>query len=508
MATSTIDELVVSLGLDPKKFNSGMNTVMDACKSLDNAIKALGASLAFVFVKNQITKISDMSQHLDLLSKKTGISTDEIQAWGNAVKIQGGSIEGFESTLQHFANEMQNITTTGNSAMVPMLTRLGITYRNVGGGLKTPIQLLRELSSRFQGMSSQQAFSLAKKFGIDDGTVLLLQKGEKGISQILDKTSHLAALNEKDIKRGIELRKSWQELSLVFQKFAIRIGAAFLPAVQQLAKWGDKIASWMSKNGENIQHIMEGLVLVIGTKLALQAIPALLKALSGLAHNPGFLAIASFIALWDDLRTFMKGGESVFNWKPIIDAFEKFVASPVWKKLKDLFGSIWELLKGVFGLFSDLFGLLSDIGVFNLFAKALEGIAWALEKIVDAAKYLIDKIGVSVSWIRKKLGATSSEEERLGATSSKEEKEIKAGSVFTLTPEIIAEAQKATAPVSPLVPANSNIANNNQTTTTTIENVNINTNSGVDANSIKRLANTTNTTASPTQLALQSNYGM
>lgn len=496
MASTVIDNLVVNLGLNSSEFAAGIKSVEGALEKVNSAVKAIGASLAVVFVKNQLTKFADMAQHLDTLSKKTGISTKEIQDWGNAVQIEGGSAEAFEGTLQHLSDEMQNITVTGTSGMVPMLAKLGISYRNVGGSMKTPIQLLRDLSVKFQGLSNQQAFSLGKKLGLDDGTIALLQKGSKGIDEILKKTSKLAVLNEKDIKRGIQLRKSWQELSLVFKKLGMMIGSAFLPIANKLTSWALKLSEWCNNNGENVKHIFEALAIIWGVNIAQKAIPSLMKALSLLFSHPLFsVGLATLVALFDDLRTFMEGGDSMFNWQPVLDGFQEFINSPLWEKLKGLFSSIWELIKSLVSMFVSLFDLLSDLGVFKALGVALGVVADALGLIVDGLKWIVDKGAGVMKWIGNLFGGKKEEAEP-----------VKNANLSDANVKALQKLEKETTPTIPLTAANNNNVNNSQTSTS-IGNITINTSGDVDSESIKKIANTT-TKSTPSQLAVQSNYGM
>lgn len=486
MASNVIDQLLVTLGLDSKDLDKGLARLQGTLKSVDTVINAFGVSFAGIFVKSQIDKIADMSQNFDLLSKKTGVSTEEIQSWGNAVKIQGGSAANFENTLQYLSNEMQNIAINGNSNLVPMLTRLGIAYRNVGGSLKTPIQLLKELSNKFQGLSNQQAFSLARKLGLDDGTVLLLQKGEKGLNEILNRTRKLNALNEKDIKTGVELRKGWKEIGLVFQKISVQIGAVFLPVVQKLSEWGIKLAEWLDKNGENVKNVLEGIAIVIGVSL-IPKILSLTKALAALMMNPYFAvigaAIAGFLALFDDYKVWKEGGQSLFDWGKGFEFLSK-AATKCWEKLK----SFWDWLK------STWFGKAAKW----LWTTMNGGENGPDDEINEAIKDMLHD-GLSTKDIKEQLTDSGLSDKEIEERINK----VKNNTPVVYRMDDAGKLVRATTPAEPLTRNFATNTTNTTTTTTSIGNVNISAEK-VDGDSIKNLANT----LSDQTLALQSNYGM
>lgn len=524
MATNVIDNFLVQFGLDARDLEKGFAQLQTTLKSVDNMIKATTGYFVAMFAKNQIEKIADMSLHFDLLSKKTGISAEEIQSWGNAVKIQGGTVESFESTLQYLSNEMQSIAINGNSSLVPMITRLGIAYRNVGGSLKSPIQLLRELSVRFQGLSNQQAFSLAKKLGLDDGTVLLLQKGEKGIDEILTKTRKLNALNEKDIKTGIELRKSWKEFGLVIQKLAVQFGALFLPVAQKLSDWGGKFADWMDKHGENVKNVLEGIAIVLGVSL-IPKIAALAKLVVG---NPWIAvlgaAITGFLALFDDYKVWKDGGDSLINWGKAFGYLSE-MASKCWDVLKsfwDWLADSWlgkgfeYLSKGIKSIWEAMGG-----GNNNISDEIDESIRQMLEEglsnkevkdhLVDSGlseKEMEERIAKQRKALQKPKVSNNPEKKIIFKFNDEEDEQlskIPESSDKKIAFKFKEDAQKllvGTNPVSPI--ASRNISNTTNTTTTSIGNVNI-TAEKVDGDSIKNLGNTV---SKQKNLALQSNYGM
>lgn len=87
----------------------------------------------------------------------------------------------------------------------------------------------------------------------------------------------------------------------------------------------------------------------------------------------GFVAI---LALYDDFMTFVEGGESLINWKPLI---------PIIDGVKDSFKALWEVVKGVWKA-------LGYIGqaFYNLFKGDFDA---ALQSLVGLFDTLLETLG-------------------------------------------------------------------------------------------------------------------
>lgn len=180
---TVIDSFVVEFQLDPAKFTKGQREVLENMrKTQDQALR--GANEVESNVKKTFDLISNMKRealtalgiffggrelgefvkHITSLDAATGrlattlgMSVEETSAWQGAIKQAGGSAEGANAALSGLSGEMARFQLTGQSAMLPVLSRLGISLYDQNRNLKTAGQLWLELSQAVQGMNAREA---------------------------------------------------------------------------------------------------------------------------------------------------------------------------------------------------------------------------------------------------------------------------------------------------------------------------------------------------------------
>ena len=112
-----IDTLTVEMLLKNEKFMNAINTVSSAIQgvskkttemgnsfeqqtekgvkgflSLQNAVKGVAATLAAAFVKTGIVQFTEQAAALDRLSQSVRDNVEDLQAFGEAIKREGGSV--------------------------------------------------------------------------------------------------------------------------------------------------------------------------------------------------------------------------------------------------------------------------------------------------------------------------------------------------------------------------------------------------------------------------------
>lgn len=314
MAT-TLDTLVVELVLNSSAFAAQSKGVEKALNGIKTAAQATGLVVAAMFVKSGIAQFVSQAQELGNLSRSVRENAEDLQAWGEAVKREGGTVEGFNSTVKKLSDDLMSIPLTGgNSPLLGGLTRLGVQFRNLDGSMRKPLDLLKDLSSRFQGMSNAQSLALGKKLGLDEATIRLLQKGRKGLDELLVKYKELGVMSNEDIKTGERLKKMFQDYHQVLTALGMRFIRFFLPAAEKVSQWLMTAARWVQQHGRAV----EAGIIAISTAIAAYLIPSLYK----LVANPvllGLTALAGAIFLIiEDFMAWKEGADSalgpVYEW--------------------------------------------------------------------------------------------------------------------------------------------------------------------------------------------------
>lgn len=114
MAT-TLDTLVVELFMNSSAFAAQSKGVEKALNGIKTAAQATGLVVAAMFVKSGISQFVSQAQELGNLSRSVRENAEDLQAWGEAVKREGGTVEGFNSTVKKLSDDLMSIPLTGGN---------------------------------------------------------------------------------------------------------------------------------------------------------------------------------------------------------------------------------------------------------------------------------------------------------------------------------------------------------------------------------------------------------
>ena len=114
MAT-TLDTLFVELFMNSSAFAAQSKGVEKALNGIKTAAQATGLVVAAMFVKSGISQFVSQAQELGNLSRSVRENAEDLQAWGEAVKREGGTVEGFNSTVKKLSDDLMSIPLTGGN---------------------------------------------------------------------------------------------------------------------------------------------------------------------------------------------------------------------------------------------------------------------------------------------------------------------------------------------------------------------------------------------------------
>ncbi|KES13162.1 putative chitinase, partial [Snodgrassella alvi SCGC AB-598-P14] len=175
------------------------------------------------------------------------------------------------------------------------------------------------LADAFSKMPRDQAYTLAKQMGLDDGTFNTLVQGRKELQEILDIQKRMYHSDGEAIARSRELTKQQAILSAHWQSMKQLVGDALTPILLTLIKVVNSFFEFLQRHEKVIKAVFQTAAIVIGTLL----IPTLLsagRALLGFVapFAPAIAAVTAlagaFLLLYDDYDTWAKGGKSLFDW--------------------------------------------------------------------------------------------------------------------------------------------------------------------------------------------------
>ncbi len=257
MAT-VLDEFVITLGLDPAKFDAGQRKAADSlrkfeteftrrtknieqsgAKTLDffEGIKKIAALGAFAIVGEQVgvavNALTSMDARTGRLSLTLGISAQDIVEWQHAIKTMGGSTESANAALGGMNGELTRFAQTGESNVLPVLQSLGVTMYKTNGQLKTASEIYKDISAAVAGMDARTAAGrLSLLPGINEDMINLLIQGLPKVRELLEEGRRLVPVTEANTKAAQEYQHALADLGDSFTGLTRQIVGPFLPALK------------------------------------------------------------------------------------------------------------------------------------------------------------------------------------------------------------------------------------------------------------------------------------
>ncbi|MBH2876095.1 lytic transglycosylase [Serratia marcescens] len=425
MNAETIKDFLISLGFDideagGRKFESVVSGVTM------NAIK-MGAAVeaAALTIVGFTTKIASSLDRLYWQSQRTGATANNIRAIGYAFSQAGGSVEGFNGTLDNLARFLRS--TPGAEGF---LRNLGIQTRDAAGNLRDTAQLVTLVGDKLAKMPYYRANQYAQILGIDESTLLAMRRGVKGFTS--DYQSMLQATGFDSQKAAEQSNKFMTQMRGLANLFGImrdKIGGNLAGGLAgNLESFRKNILLNFPKIEGTITAVLKKVLSLADSIMTLvyrgvqgagelmrwwdrldDTTKGLIKVLGGLLLawrmlNSAFLTspigmvtalIAALVALYDDYQVWKEGGDSLINWgkwKPEIDAAMKGI-----KELRDSIFSVGQEIAKLLNIDLKSWSLKGDIAdltkQFGEFGKMMTMIGDLINALKDGNWSEVGRLG-------------------------------------------------------------------------------------------------------------------
>lgn len=177
MTDNVIDALVVTLGLNSKGFNDG---IQGATESLTGfATKVAGLAIGFKGLEAGIQYFEKLHAQLSDLyftGRNLGVFGTELSRLGELAQLFGGNMEDAAGSVNTLQSAVFNLRFKGQmSESLQMLQRFGVSYLTAQGHMRDPEAIARdaavaiERQAQAAGLNSGERFQLAQSFGLQGG---------------------------------------------------------------------------------------------------------------------------------------------------------------------------------------------------------------------------------------------------------------------------------------------------------------------------------------------------
>lgn len=353
----TIDELVISLGLDPRGVKDGMNKaegmIQSGLSKIGNLVKNIAAPIAGAFAASELfNSYVNGATALDRLSQSLGMDIERLQEWQGAARTAGVEAEEVGNIFRDMNDYITDATRFDSGPLKEIAAQLGISLTDVNGAARNSEAVLLDLADAFQSVGAQEATGYGMQLSFDPGMIALLQQGRDALEELFREQRELGIYTKQDA----EIAKTFnRELGDLWQ--SMKAGSAIVlrmivPAMTKMIDWIERGVKFMREHEKFVQIFFIGLA----TAITAFALPALAKLAVAAATNPFTLLIAGATALalvLEDLYVWMNGGNAALG-----DLWSMF-GTP--EEVKAGIEHLFELLQGLGKEALKLAGYIADV---------------------------------------------------------------------------------------------------------------------------------------------------
>lgn len=392
----------------------------DAVGKADNAASSLGESFksvamqagavlaAFASVGAIIEGVKAATEFNDKLGETAealDINVEELSAWSDAAQMSGGSAEAFQGTLKSMTAAMAQVDTTGKSRLKPFFDELGVSMLDSAGKARPVMDMLPELAEKFQHLSKSEAFGMGQKLGLDQGTVMMLQRGGAELDALIRRQKELGVTTAEDAEIAGDFNDALDDTKHAMRTVYTSIASIILPGLTMLNRGLQFVITWARQN----EKFVTGFFMAIGAAIAVYYLPPIISAAAAtlVAIAPFLLigaaiaaAAAAFALIYDDIMTFLEGGDSVTG--RLLE----------WVNSFGLVRAAIDFVKALFGYLSNEIAAFLENSTavqagIDIMTMAFEGLKSVLDTIIEAFSWIMEKgaaLGGIISSVTGALG--------------------------------------------------------------------------------------------------------
>lgn len=202
----------------------------------------LGAAQQLMDARNQIND----------LGNAIGQSNEQLQAFGFAARLSGGSLQELEPSLKAFPKRLDDMA-RGTGEARAAFERMGLSSEYVNDALNNGVDLTAEIVDKLQNVENvtQRAAFATQIFG-EKGTRLLQVLGSKGLDDWVELTKRYAI----DVgPEAVDTSARWEAVSGMLEGKLSQLGEAIFEAVVNSEKFTE-VAAVLSGMMEALQAAM------------------------------------------------------------------------------------------------------------------------------------------------------------------------------------------------------------------------------------------------------------
>jgi hypothetical protein len=242
---------------------ASMNRAFGAVKA---TLAAIGVGISLEGMRSLVQSSIDAADHLNDLSKKTGIAVDTLGGLGFAAKQAGGDLDSFADAATKLNRSIAEAG-AGDKAKGEVFKTLGINVKDATGQLKTADQVMAELADKFASYADGPnkvaiAIALLGKAGADQ--IPVLNEGGQALLRNIEYYKRFSGVTQDVAEQADQFNDTLTKLRLLSGALGTNIASSLLPTLQGLA---DQLLEAKEKStlfkdvSEGLNSVIKGLAI-------------------------------------------------------------------------------------------------------------------------------------------------------------------------------------------------------------------------------------------------------
>jgi hypothetical protein len=257
MAT-VIDALVVTLGLDASKYKQGRETAQketqetarvakQAADQITKSLTEVGRTIAGLFLGFEsasgfvkfLGNLNSGEAALGRTAKAIGMSAHELNKWGNAVDMAGGSAEDAQAAFRKLTEDVVTFQTTGKrSDLLNFLYARGVNPIDAATGkLRNQGEVFEELADKTAQYGAAYQATMFRQAGLNEGEINYLVQSKALRQQELADAEKRNGVTEDSIAKAQELQRYWRGIGQSIAEAGQKILLELTPYIKGAFQW-------------------------------------------------------------------------------------------------------------------------------------------------------------------------------------------------------------------------------------------------------------------------------
>lgn len=333
--STILDELIVTLGLSSKGFDSGADAAKkklegiegagakaaertkkvgeeseSAAKGLGNLSTKMASFLALiggtVAIKSFIKDTIETNTQLYFMSRNLDMSVQGLYALGAAAQEIGigkGSLQQLAASLKQIPGQLLAGQTP---TLLPLLARAGISFD------QSPQQIMLGLARYFSTMPASVALGLGTSYGLSYDQMTFLLQGVQKVQAAFDRDKAFAPTTAQ-AQKFAAMKQQIADIGLAFTKLGYDLLSKAAPILEKVFGLLMQFADW----AQGHQDIVSAFLIALAAGISAVSIAMTVLAASAIGFAPEVLAVVAAIS------AFAGGIAYLYQTSPL---FRKFLS--------------------------------------------------------------------------------------------------------------------------------------------------------------------------------------